>query len=170
MIIKKINILSAGKIFALLSAITGLLLGITFAVMSILGYSIDAGAESVLIDKTFGFLSIILFPLMYGFFGGISGCVLSFLYNCIASKVGGIDVEVDNRSDLIQGNVTILVQVVNDQLPVLVFELTDSLEVDLVEVEGVNRVMALMARAFHGDPLADMKLVGITGTTGPLSR
>ncbi|MEN8201797.1 MAG: M1 family aminopeptidase [Bacteroidota bacterium] len=51
-------------------------------------------------------------------------------------KYYGLDVEVDNRSDYIKGNVTILVEVKNDPLPKLVFELTGSLLVERVVMNG----------------------------------
>ena len=54
-------------------------------------------------------------------------------------KFYGLDVEVDNRSDLIQGSVTVLVQVQNNPLSTFVLELTGSLEVDLVEVNGAEQ-------------------------------
>lgn len=51
-------------------------------------------------------------------------------------KFYGLDVEVDNQSDQIQGSVTVLVQVQNNPLSTFVLELANSLEVDLVEVNG----------------------------------
>jgi len=38
--------------------------------------------------------------------------------------------------------------------------------ISLIEVENLNQTMALIARGFHQDPLADMKVIGITGTNG----
>jgi aminopeptidase N len=51
-------------------------------------------------------------------------------------KFYGLDVEVDNRSDQINGSATILVRVVDRPLSTLVFELTGSLDVYRVEVAG----------------------------------
>ena len=51
-------------------------------------------------------------------------------------KFYGLDVEVDNRSDRIKGQATILVQVVKDQMQTLVFELSNSLDVEQVIVSG----------------------------------
>ena len=39
-------------------------------------------------------------------------------------------------------------------------------EINLIEVNDVNTSTAIMARAFYGDPLQKMKIVGITGTNG----
>ncbi len=38
--------------------------------------------------------------------------------------------------------------------------------IDVLEVENVNQSMALIIRAFYNDPMADMKVIGITGTNG----
>ncbi|MBU3915536.1 UDP-N-acetylmuramoyl-L-alanyl-D-glutamate--2,6-diaminopimelate ligase [bacterium] len=38
--------------------------------------------------------------------------------------------------------------------------------ISLLEVDHLNGFMAVLSRAFYGDPLADMKIVGITGTNG----
>jgi aminopeptidase N len=54
-------------------------------------------------------------------------------------KYYGLDVEVDNRSDLISGEVTILVQVRNNPLSTLVLELYDQLNVEWVEVDGTRQ-------------------------------
>jgi len=51
-------------------------------------------------------------------------------------KFYGLDVQADNQSDQIQGSATILVQLIDDKQTSLLFELTSSLVVDRVEVEG----------------------------------
>ncbi len=51
-------------------------------------------------------------------------------------KFYGLDVEADNRSDRIRGSVTVLVEVTTGQLETLVFELTNSLDVESVMIDG----------------------------------
>jgi len=51
-------------------------------------------------------------------------------------KFYGLDVQADNLSDQIKGSATILVQIIDDKSSTLLFELTNSLVVDRVEVEG----------------------------------
>ncbi len=51
-------------------------------------------------------------------------------------KFYGLDVEADNQSDHIQGSVTILLEVLEDQFSILVFELISSLKVDSVLIWG----------------------------------
>jgi aminopeptidase N len=60
------------------------------------------------------------------------------LLNQYDVKFYGLDVEVDNQSDRIRGSVTILVEVLADPLSTLVFELTGSLAVERVVVDGVD--------------------------------
>jgi UDP-N-acetylmuramoyl-L-alanyl-D-glutamate--2,6-diaminopimelate ligase len=38
--------------------------------------------------------------------------------------------------------------------------------ISLIEVENLNRSMAIIAQTFYGDPLSDMKVIGVTGTNG----
>ena len=51
-------------------------------------------------------------------------------------KFYGLDVEADNQSDAIRGSATILVQVRDQSLSTLVFELNNSLTVERVQVDG----------------------------------
>ena len=57
-------------------------------------------------------------------------------------KFYGLDVQADNLSDQIKGSATILVQIIDDKPSALLFELTNSLVVDRVEVEGQEVVFA----------------------------
>jgi len=60
------------------------------------------------------------------------------LLNSYDVKFYGLDVEVNNRSDQVQGNTTILVEVTQNFLDTLVFELNQSLTVSRVVVDGVE--------------------------------
>lgn len=39
-------------------------------------------------------------------------------------------------------------------------------DICLIETDQLNQAMALLTRAFYGDPMKEMKLIGITGTNG----
>jgi aminopeptidase N len=60
------------------------------------------------------------------------------LLNSYDVKFYGLDVEVNNRTDQIQGSATILVEVMKDSFDTLVFELNQSLTVGRVVVDGVE--------------------------------
>ena len=58
------------------------------------------------------------------------------LLNDYDVKFYGLDVEVDDESDYIQGNTTILVSIQKNQLSTLVFELYRSLDVERILMDG----------------------------------
>jgi len=53
-------------------------------------------------------------------------------------KFYGLDVDMDDRSDQIKGNVTILLEIKDNPLSALVFELINSLSVDRILVDGLD--------------------------------
>lgn len=88
-------------------------------------------------------------------------------------KFYGLDVEADNESDAIQGSATILVQVLDQNLSALVFELNSSLAVDRVEVDGQALPFTHTENEINialGAPISSGKLVTTTiwygGQTG----
>ena len=89
-IIKRIGVVSVGKIFGFLYAIIGLIEGLLFALLSLFGGAILGEAFAPAI---FGVGSIIFFPIMFGIMGFISGVLMAFLYNLAAGWIGGIEVE-----------------------------------------------------------------------------
>ncbi len=86
--VKRIGVLSLAKILGLLYTIFGLILGVLFAVLPLLGFSAD---ETGLF---FGSASIIIFPILYGIMGFIGGAITAFFYNLIAKWIGGLEVEI----------------------------------------------------------------------------
>ena len=90
-VIKKIGILSLAKLETILMAIFGLLLGIFYAILAAV-----IGTGETLTDITliqFGWLSIIIFPVIYAILGFVTGIIGGWLYNVIAGWVGGIELE-----------------------------------------------------------------------------
>lgn len=98
MIIRRINVLSAAKIAAIIAFAIGILAGLMFFAMSSMmpappeGMPNEAGMSMM---KGMGALSIIVFPVMYGIFGFIGGALQAFIYNLAAKFVGGIQFETD---------------------------------------------------------------------------
>ncbi len=87
-VIKKIGVLSFAKIEAVLMAIVGLAYGIIFAVFGG-GALTEAGA----IGAGYGVLGIIILPIMYAVMGFVLGAVGAYLYNLVAKRIGGIEIE-----------------------------------------------------------------------------
>jgi hypothetical protein len=88
-VIKSIDIISWAKIHALFGIVFGLIYGI---IICILGAAL--GAKFAMPGlTTFGLLSIIIFPIIWGIMSFILGAIPAFLYNIFAGSVGGIEIE-----------------------------------------------------------------------------
>ncbi|WAC05584.1 MAG: hypothetical protein OS112_02860 [Methanoregula sp.] len=87
--IKSIDIMSWAKIHALFGIVFGLFYGIMFALMGA-AVGLSKGMPGF---EAFGFLTIVIFPIVFAIFGFICGAIMAFLYNFFAGKMGGIQIE-----------------------------------------------------------------------------
>lgn len=100
MVIRKVGVLSLGKMMGALYALLGLIVGGCIALVSLLGAGFAAAASSSdeQMPAAFGaFLgagAVILFPLFYGVLGFIGGLITALIYNLVAGAVGGLELEV----------------------------------------------------------------------------
>ena len=95
-VVRRIGVVSVGKIAGLLYAAIGLLIGAIVAFLSTLGGLAGlAQGEGAFIGMFFGVGAIILFPVFYGTIGALMGMLVSALYNLVAGLIGGIELEVD---------------------------------------------------------------------------
>ena len=93
--IKKIGVLSLGKILGILYAIIGLIMGIFFTLFALVGLVSSSGGLGTL-RILFGVGAIILLPIFYGVLGFVSGILMAFIYNLVASWIGGLEVETES--------------------------------------------------------------------------
>ena len=89
--LKKIGILSAGKLLGVLYAFLGLIIGFFMFVGSLIGSSFFPKKWSILL----GAGAIVGLPIFYGGIGFIAGIIGAALYNLIASWVGGIELDLE---------------------------------------------------------------------------
>ena len=85
--IRNINPVQLGIVYAVLYAILGLILGVIFGIAQQRWGQYDGGVG----DGRLGWLSIIIFPIVYGVIGFIGGMILAALYNLVASWTGGVE-------------------------------------------------------------------------------
>ena len=86
--LKKIGILSLGKIQAIVMAIFGLIMGILYAIGGIaLESMFQLGGTSLAIA------SIIILPIVYGIFGFISGVIGALIFNAAVKIIGGLELD-----------------------------------------------------------------------------
>jgi len=97
--VKRIAPGSAFKVGMVVYAFLGLIVGICFALFSMVAGSLGGlagggvpGARAF--GFGFGLGSIIIFPILYGIIGGISGAIGAAVYNLAAGWVGGLEVDI----------------------------------------------------------------------------
>ena len=98
--VRRLGIFSVAKVFTLLYAGIGLLIGALFSLLSIVGSvlgSMIEGEANPLLGMLFGVGAIIVLPIFYGILGFIGGVVSAALYNFCAGLIGGIEVELSER-------------------------------------------------------------------------
>ncbi len=108
--LKKLDVVSVGKVFALFGAIFGLIAGF---IMTLVSVSISSLISSMAPLTTgmpvdpmafagIGALAIVIFPIMYAIGGFLSGVISAFIYNIVAGKFGGIEVDLQNTQAVSQ--------------------------------------------------------------------
>lgn len=88
--LKKIGVISLAKLQAVLAGCIGLITGIIYAGM---GVRLGALTGSMGLGAGLGFLSIVAFPIAYAIIGFIGGAIGALLYNLIAERIGGVEME-----------------------------------------------------------------------------
>lgn len=97
MVLKRVGVLSCGKISGVIYAAFGLLAGLLLTVISFLGAAIGtmANESQGAVIMLFGVGAVIILPIMYGMLGFIGGLVAAALYNLVAGFLGGLEVELE---------------------------------------------------------------------------
>lgn len=92
MVLKRLGVLSVGKVLGGIYVVLGLIIGGLFTLLALGGIAVGSGSGSAG-AAIFGLGAIILLPLAYGAAGFIGGVILAALYNLVASMLGGIEME-----------------------------------------------------------------------------
>ena len=99
MVIRRIGVLSLAKIMGVLYAGLGLVIGICFALVTMLGGGAammggqDGGAAAGGLMMGMGLGMAIAAPIFYGLIGFIGGLLTGWLFNLSAGFVGGLEIE-----------------------------------------------------------------------------
>ena len=93
MIISRVGPLSCAKIFGILQALVGLIMGGIFFLISLIGTFAAADAPFGPLRAFFGVAAIVFFPVLYGCMGFLVGLIGAALYNLLADSIGGIQVD-----------------------------------------------------------------------------
>jgi hypothetical protein len=91
--LRSIGVLSCAKIFTVVHAVLGILVGFLFLVVGIIGAA-TAPSHSRL--GTVGIIVLaVLMPVFYGVLGFVMGAVWAFVYNLAAQSIGGLELQLD---------------------------------------------------------------------------
>jgi len=105
--VSSVDPVSLGKVYGVLGALGGLLIGILYALIgfamagvasqSTPGTSAPPGATAGMVAAftAFGVFAIVLFPIFYGVGGFICGLLGGLFYNLAAKMTGGIEFTVE---------------------------------------------------------------------------
>ena len=80
MILKRIGVLSCGKIMGALYALIGLIIGAIISLLSLVGAmaGLASGEDEAIFGVFFGVGAILFMPILYGVFGFIGGLITAF--------------------------------------------------------------------------------------------
>ena len=88
--VKHIGVLSAAKVFAILYAIMGFVIGLIYTFFGVLALVVDGpGAESLFLLG-----SVVYMPILYAALTFIGTALAAWLYNVLAARVGGVRMRV----------------------------------------------------------------------------
>lgn len=98
--IEKIGVSSAAKIYGLTLAVLGFILGIFYALFftafsGLFGDDIPIAGVGGL-----GIFMVIAIPIFYGIMGFIVGALGAVVYNFVASKVGGLEIQLSQERNI----------------------------------------------------------------------
>jgi hypothetical protein len=93
--IKRIDPMSLGKFSGVLLAVVGLIVGVLFALASLVGMAGVGGGRGGLFGLIFGVGAIVFVPIIYGIAGFLGGLIQGYVYNIAAGLMGGIDITVE---------------------------------------------------------------------------
>ncbi len=99
--IQRIEPVSCAKIAGIIYAAIGLLIGALVSLFALVGLAFSSAQQgwaenpmSPLIGMVMGVGAIIAFPIFYGALGFFFALLGAWVYNLVASRVGGIEIEV----------------------------------------------------------------------------
>jgi hypothetical protein len=96
--IRRIGVVSFALMTALIYVVLGLIFGLLFACLSLVGLGAIASNTEELLGLSGGtavmaLIYAICLPLVYGVLGFIGGAIVALVYNLVAGFAGGVQVE-----------------------------------------------------------------------------
>mgnify|MGYP007080251175 CR=1 FL=1 len=97
-ILRRIDPVSLAKVFGLLYALIGLLVGALISLLVVAGTLVrDSSSANGAVGFLFGAGAIVILPLFYGALGLVGGLLTAIFYNLAAKLVGGVVLELEPK-------------------------------------------------------------------------
>jgi len=98
MVIRKIGVGSAAKVFGTLHALWGFIFGVIVALISLAGAGLSAASDEPMpawLGPVLGVGAVIILPICYGVLGALFGALTAVFYNVVAGIAGGLRLDVE---------------------------------------------------------------------------
>ena len=95
--VKRLGVLSVAKIQAAVMGVMGLVIGLIYAVILVVTgiIAVVSGTKAGIV-MIFGALAVVIFaPLLYALLGFVFGALSAWIYNLVAARLGGIELELE---------------------------------------------------------------------------
>lgn len=94
-ILKSVGVMSVAKIMGLVYGCMGLLFVPVFLIIGLAGSMV--GRNNAPFAGVIGIVMALMMPILYGTMGFVTGAIAAFLYNILAQRVGGFELEMEIR-------------------------------------------------------------------------
>lgn len=101
-VIKRIGVLSLAKVYGVVMAVFGLILGVMSGLFMMLmgslasiGNAPEASGAAAIMGGM-GIATVVVLPIAYGALGFVSGALTAWIYNLAAGFSGGLEFDVDD--------------------------------------------------------------------------
>ena len=95
--LRKVGVLSVAKIFGALYAALGLFAGGLMSLFGLAGFAAGSseGGPGGVMSLVFGVGAIVFLPIFYGVLGALMSALAALLYNLLACRIGGFELDLD---------------------------------------------------------------------------
>ena len=92
-VLRRVDPASLAKVYAAIYTILGLLVALPAGcALALFGASGDSGA----LGAGVGLFALVLYPVFGAIAGFIGGFITAFVYNLVADRIGGVEIELDD--------------------------------------------------------------------------
>ena len=100
MTITRVGVFSVGKIYGATMGVFGLIAGVIFFFVSLLGAAVvpSSRGSNAAMGVAGGLMFLILAPILYGIIGFIIGLISGVVYNLAAGFAGGLEIELEGAA------------------------------------------------------------------------